>query len=185
MERQIVEELELGNYCITKTRPQVVSSLGAITKSNGSIRLIHDLSRPSGGVNQFIDSSSSSYKTVDGATQMMKPSCYLSKLDLRAAYRSVPIHPDNYKFTGLSWAFQTHSKSKRVYMVDTKLPFGCKKSCQIFQALSNAVARILLKKNVSVVNYLDDILIISDTKEQNWLDLDCAVNVLTDLGFNK
>ena len=183
-ESQIVKELELGNYFLCPSRPKVTSSLGAIPKQNGSIRLIHDLSRPAGGVNKFIESSSCSYNTVDMATKLMKPSCFLSKVDLKAAYRSVPIHPDNYDYMGISWSFQTHTKSKRVFMVDSKLPFGCKKSCQVFQALSDAVARMLERRNVTVINYLDDILIISDTKQQNWLDLDTTINLLVSLGFD-
>lgn len=69
-------------------------------------------------------------------------------------------------------------------MVDTKLPFGCKKACQIFQTLSDSIAGMLKRKNVTVVNYLDDILIISKDKASNWLDLDTTINLLVKLGLD-
>ena len=181
VEAQIICELNEGNYCFVNSKPKMVSSIGAVPKSNGSVRLIHDLSHPFGGVNSFVDSSSCSFLTVDNATALMKPNCFLAKVDLRSAYRSVPIHPSNYTYTGISWKFSGSSTTK--FMVDCKLPFGAKKACQIFQSLSNAVARSLKKRNVTVINYLDDILIISDSRNQCWLDLDMTVNVLTKFGF--
>lgn len=69
-------------------------------------------------------------------------------------------------------------------MVDARLPFGSKKACQIFTAISNAIARMLQRKNILVINYLDDILVISRSKAQAWLDLNEAINLLTKLGFD-
>lgn len=178
----IRKELLQDNYKIVHWKPAVISALGAIPKSKGKIRLIHDLSRPNLGVNQFVEYSSCSYASVDYATSLMQQNCWLCKIDLKAAYRSIPIHPRNYQFTGLSWTFD-HEKC-RTYMVDTKLPFGSKKACLIFSTISDAVARILRRKGVSVVNYLDDLLLISNSKDQSWLDLDTSVNLLTRLGFS-
>ena len=42
---------------------------------------------------------------------------------------------------------------------------------------------MLSNRGVSVINYLDDLLIMSKTKTQNWLDLDLTINLLTSLGF--
>lgn len=135
VEAQICCELIQGNYIQTYCKPRVVSALGAIPKSSGSIRLIHDLSRPRMGVNQFVSESSCSYNTVDMATALMRPGCYLCKVDLKSAYRSVPIHPRKYAYTGLGWTFL--GDSIPTYMYDTKLPFGSRKACMIFSAISN------------------------------------------------
>lgn len=46
VESQIQKEIDEGNYVMCDTKPNVVSSLGAILKPDGkSVRLIHDLSR--------------------------------------------------------------------------------------------------------------------------------------------
>ena len=181
VEAQIRVELAQNNYRMVHNPPKVVSSLGAIPKTNGKIRIIHDLSRQRGGVDNFVEDSSVSYLTVDFATSHMRAGCYLAKVDLKSAYRSIPIHSKNYPYMGLSWIFS--NSDKKCYMIDTKLPFGSKKACKIFTAISNAIARILKKKGVLIINYLDDLLIIADTKEKCWLDLDTTINVLVSLGL--
>lgn len=182
VESQIACEISEGNYCLVDSEPAVVSSIGAIPKDNGKVRLIHDLSRPNGGMNSFLTDTSCSFKTLDMATSMMNPGCFLAKVDLRSAYRSVPIHPSNYTYMGLSWTFQ--KGGQKSYMIDAKLPFGSGKACQIFQCLSNSVSRMLAKRGVQTINYLDDILIVSSSKSKCWLDLDFTINLLTQLGFD-
>lgn len=51
VDSQIKHEVSLGRYIVVDSRPSIVSSLGAVPKSDGSIRIIHDLSRPDGGIN--------------------------------------------------------------------------------------------------------------------------------------
>ena len=182
VEKQILEELTLGNYVLAEFPPRVVSSLGAIPKDNNKIRLIHDLSRPRGGVNSFVEDSSVSYLTIDHATNFMKEGTFCAKRDLKSAYRSIPISPCNYPYTGLSWVFRDDNEKSFLY--DTKLPFGSKKACKIFTCVSNAIARIMAKKGVRIVNYLDDFLIISDNKQKCWLDLDESINTLVKLGLD-
>jgi hypothetical protein len=57
-EKQILSELSFDRYVISETVPHIISSLGAIEKADGSVRLIHDLSRPEGGVNGLTDDTS-------------------------------------------------------------------------------------------------------------------------------
>ena len=53
-EAQILSELENQNNVICKDKPVIVSSLGAIIKDNGKVRLIHDCSQLAGlGVNTY------------------------------------------------------------------------------------------------------------------------------------
>ena len=68
VEAQIAEELNTGRYVTCHMPPTIISSLGAIPKKNGQIRLIHDCSRPHGlGVNSYATKSSFHYETVDHA----------------------------------------------------------------------------------------------------------------------
>ena len=39
-------EINTGNYIITRTKPIIVSALGAVLKSEGQLRPIHDFSLP-------------------------------------------------------------------------------------------------------------------------------------------
>ena len=124
VEQTIRQEIALGNYVVLPTKPRIVSALGAIPKRNSpEIRLIHDCSRPHGqAVNDYITTNSFKCQTLDDATTLLRPNYYMAKIDLRHAYRSVPIHRDNYKATGCKWQFLgDHSCT---YFYDTRLPFG-------------------------------------------------------------
>ena len=94
-------------------------SLGAIPKSIG-VRLIHDLSRPAGGINVLTTDTSVRYCTIEDATNCIVAGSYIGKIDLKSAYRYVPIHADSYALTGLSWNFQSDLQFS--YMYDCRLP---------------------------------------------------------------
>lgn len=94
VQETIRDEIRQGNYVISATKPTVVSALGAIPKPNSTeVRLIHDCSRPHGhAVNDYITTGKFKFQTLDDATRALLPGYYMAKIDLRHAYRSVPIH---------------------------------------------------------------------------------------------
>ena len=52
-------------------------------------------------------------------------------------------------------------------MRDTKLPFGAKLSVGVFHRLTQAVKRIMARKGYDqIIVYLDDFLIIAESKEK-------------------
>ena len=140
------------------------------------IRLIHDCSRPHGqAVNDYIT-------TNDDATTLLRPNYYMAKIDLRHAYRSVPIHPDNYKATGCKWQFLgDHSYT---YFYDTRLPFGAKSSPEIFHRITQSVRRMMARRGFpNIIVYLDDFLVIGATREECQLAYVTLFQLLIDLGF--
>ena len=62
---------------------------------------------------------------------------FFAKLDLVNAYRSVKIHPLNYKATGLKWRFNNDKHFS--YLIDERLPFGAARSPQIFNSITQVV----------------------------------------------
>lgn len=182
VEVQLREEIALGNYVITDQKPTIVSSLGAIPKSSGGVRLIHDGSRPLGAnMNNYVTNTKFKYDTVDNATSLIPERGWVSKIDLRHAYRSVPVHCDCYPATGLKWTFI--GDNKPTYLYDARLPFGASKSCFIFSQLSAAVTRMMHKRGFTVISYLDDYLTISDSYENCKQAHDCLIQLLQQLGF--
>ena len=139
VENQILDELKEGNYIRTSKKPIVVSALSAIPKSNGKeIRLIHDFSKPDNlGVNNYATKDPFFFQSIQDVLKMIKPGWFLAKVDLKSAYRSVGIHPSNFKFTGLKWTFE--GDMHPTYMFDSRLPFGARKSPSIFSRLTQAV----------------------------------------------
>ncbi|CAG2237511.1 unnamed protein product [Mytilus edulis] len=165
VEKQIKLEIELGNYVVTKTKPIIISSIGAIEKSNGDVRIIHDASLPTGiSLNSYTTDTSCSYMDLRHALKIIKRNDYLGKIDLKSAYRSVKCHDSDYPLTGLQWTF--NGDDSPTYMYDAKLPFGHARSPKIFQQLSASVCEIMkCTYNITCIAYLDDILVIADTED--------------------
>ncbi len=182
-ESQVYKEIEQGRYVLVDRKPTLISSLGAVLKPGGkSVRLIHDCSRPIGrNLNSYASLDSFKYATIDSATKLIPTNGYVSKIDLKSAYRSVPIHPDCYPATGLQWTFRGNNVP--TYLIDTRLPFGASRSCGIFQGLSDSVVRMMSRRGYTVVAYLDDFLVIAATKEQCQKAHNCLLQLLQELGF--
>ena len=137
-----------------------ISPLGAVPKPDGTIRLIMDLSQPSGNsVNDFISKEDfpCKYTPFDEATRlvrMMGPGCYLTKVDIQHAYRLLPVRPDDWPLLVYYWEGK--------YYVDLKLPFGCRSSASIFTDFADLVCWIINNKyKLIVIHYADDYLLVS------------------------
>ena len=67
----IQREIDAGHYKIVYERPTIISALGAVPKSDGGIRLIHDCSMPEGlGVNHYATIEKQSFMTVRDAVAL-------------------------------------------------------------------------------------------------------------------
>lgn len=184
VEKAIRNEIDNGHYKIVQEKPNIVSALGAIPKNKGkSVRLIHDCSRPSGrSLNDFASHEKFKYQSIQDAVDLVTKNAYLAKVDLSSAYRSVKINDSNYTATGLKWRFSGDDYD--TYMVDTRLPFGAKKSPEIFHILSQAVRAIMKSKGYnSLVVYIDDFLIISPDFKTCQETLKILMKLLRELGF--
>ena len=183
-EAQILEEIKEDHYVVSPDRLTLTSAIGAIPKKNSeSVRLIHDCSQPSGtAVNDYAPLGPKlRYHSVDDAVKLMRPHGYSAKIDLRSAYRSVKIHPSNYEFTGLSWQFEGHDEP--IFLYDTRLPFGSKLSPGIFHRLTQAVRRMMARRNYEIVAYLDDFFIHAATQAECAAIQRTLVSLLQVLGF--
>ena len=111
---------------VTQSKPTLVSALGAVPKPDSDeLQLIHDCSMPpSKGVNSYVPNIDKlRFQTIDDAMKLLDEGYFLAKIDLRHAYRSVPIHPKNYAAMGLKWIFEG-DLVPTYYFIDTRLPFG-------------------------------------------------------------
>ncbi len=193
VENQIRRELSEGNYVMSHAKPHIVSSLGAIIKPSSApslnpiarqkVRLIHDASQPVGqALNDFVTTEKFQYQTFDEAIKLLTPNCYIAKVDLSNAYRSVKIHPTCYPATGLKWTFNGHTKP--TYLTDTRLPFGSSKSPHIFHRITQSVRRMMARRGIhGLVVYLDDFCIICDSFEDCKRALNILISLLRRLGF--
>lgn len=184
VEHQIKEEIANGHYKVVDHKPKIISALGAIPKNNSAkVRLIHDCSRPAGtAVNDYATKDKFRYQTLQEAVDLIEPGHYMAKIDLANAYRSVRIHPTNYDVTGLKWVFT--GDYTETYLVDTRLPFGARKSPEIFNSLTQAVRQMLAWRGIKgVVVYLDDFIIVSPTFQECLQTINILVQLVRKLGF--
>ena len=151
----IVTEITEGNYVVSDVKPELISPLGAIPKSNGGVRLIYDCSQPSGcAVNDYASlGDSHSFQTIDNPTELVQPGYYMDKIYLKSAYHSIRINSESQRFNGLQFPIDGHT----VYTHDTKLPFGSRLAPGIFHRLTQAVKCMMAKRGfTAMVVYLDD-----------------------------
>ncbi|VDI71189.1 Hypothetical predicted protein [Mytilus galloprovincialis] len=179
----ILTEIENGNYEFAKSTPKIISPLGIIPKSDGGVRIIHDCSRPLGSaVNDFAgDVEKQKFQSVDDAAKLVTKNCFMAKVDLKSAYRSVSISSHSQQVTGLRWTFpdgQTHT------FIDKKLPFGSKLAPGIFHRLSQAIRRMMSRRGFTIIAYLDDFFICEKTKQRCAHALRILIYLLRKLGFS-
>ena len=75
----------------------------------------------------------------------------LVKIDLKEAYRLIPVHPDDYHLFGVTWQGHTY--------VDRALPFGLCSAPKIFTAFADFLAWVLHRHGIThQFHYLDDFL---------------------------
>ena len=120
--------------------------MGLVPKgSSGKFHLIVDLSSPHGSsVNNGIgpEACSLEYVSVDSVAAVvvgLGRGTLLAKVDIRSAYRLVPVHPDDRWLLGMLW--------EDGLFVDTVLPFGLRSAPKIFTTVADAI------KDSPVKNY--------------------------------
>ena len=144
--------------------------IGLIPKPHqpGKWRLIVDLSSPAGmSINDAIspDWCHMRYASVLDAVELIQQlgvGTQLAKLDLKNAYRMVPVHSDDHHLLGIRWGTDV--------FIDTALPFGLRSAPKIFSAVADALAWILHSRGVRhQLHYLDDFLLLGPPES-----LECA-----------
>ena len=188
VDRYIAEESAGGRILGPFPRGAVsglhVSRLGVILKGHtpGKWHLITNLSHPVGGsVNDGIDPrlcslSYTSVEKVARVAQSLGPGTLMAKLDIKAAYRLVPVHPDDRLLLGLEW--------RGHHYVDGMLPFGLRSAPKIFTAVADALESIIRRRGVEFVDhYLDDFIVLGPRGTPTCSQaLDTVLRTCADLG---
>ena len=161
-----------------------VSPIGLVPKghASGKWRTIVDLSAPlSFSVNDGIqeDLCSLRYAALDDALRLISwlgPGTQLIKMDIRDAYRIVPVHPVDQHLLGISWRGEVY--------VDGALPFGLRSAPKIFTAVADAMAWALFSRGIRyLLHYLDDFLFVVPPNSREAAGIrDLAAAVFSDLG---
>ncbi|KAM9985648.1 hypothetical protein ACTFIZ_012321 [Dictyostelium cf. discoideum] len=116
-------------------------------------RPVLDLKR----LNTYINNQSFKMEGIDNLPSMVKQGYYMVKLDIKKAYLHVLVDPQYRDLFRFVWQ-GAHYRWKT-------MPFGLSTAPRFFTMLLRSVLRMLRDINVSVIAYLDDLLIVGSTKE--------------------
>ena len=180
--KNILKEVQLGHTAGPFTSPPFsnlqVYPIGVIPKKHSSDwRTIFHLSYPKHhptSVNAHIspDEYSLHYITVDNAVsiiQKLGQGCFMSKLDIKSAFRNIPVHPSDWELLGMKW--------NGLYYFDTVLPFGLRSAPFLFDQFSCMIEWIIKAKLgiPDVIHILDDFFFVTKPPRSNCLTALCNI----------
>ena len=151
--------IDVGDSKTAESLGMHCSPFGVIPKTGrpGRWRLIVDLSSPEqSSVNDGISKelSSLSYLSVDDViAEVVRRGrgTLMAKMDIKKAYRNVPVHPVDRLLLGMQWR-------GRVY-VDGCLPFGLRSATLLFTAVADALQWVMEARGVAWLgHYIDDFI---------------------------
>ena len=179
----IGKELSEGYLKIVNSKPTCIHSMGAVPKPDGGIRPITDCSMPRDiSVNNYCADiiQDFQYKNVDHVLAMLQEGDYMAVVDIKSAYRAVPIFPYHRRYLGLKWQIN----GETVFIEDSRLCFGLCLRPSYFDKISGFVYNILADMyNIQAVNYLDDFIVIGATLEETTWAQKVFIQILRYLGF--
>jgi hypothetical protein len=159
------------------------SPIGCVEKAEaGKIRVIHHLSHPYGGdsINAstlHVDQEMGSFDQACEFIRSLGAGCYLVKLDVEAAYKQVPVRPEDWPLLGFKW------RGKWYY--ERVLPFGLKSSCRLWELYATALHRMFERQLgiKCVVHYVDDFLFVVKELQTAQRQLAAALRHCAQLGL--
>ena len=185
MDTIISRELSLDKVSRVIEYPTCVHALGAIRKSDGSVRPITDCRRPLGvSINNFMETvcQDFTYVNLDQVCSSVTPGCYFSVLDIKSAYRSVNVHPENRCYQGFIWDLQSNGFPE--YYEDNCLCFGLRSAPYLYTQITEFIVRTMNRLGVTdVYGYLDDFIVIGQSELECKTSMSTLIDLLQDLGF--
>ena len=148
-----------------------ISNVFLRPKSNSKWRLIIDLSE----LNQFVTKHHFKMEHLDVASRLMFTDAWLASIDLKDAYYTLPVHPEDRKFLCFRW-------NNDIYKF-TCLPFGLSSAPWLFTKTLRPIFAKFHEEGFQGFGYIDDSFIIAETFEECQQAVSFLGNLFTDLGF--
>ena len=147
------------------------SNLFLVPKKDGGQRPVINLK----ALNEFVQMQHFKMEGIHTLKELVRPGDWLAKLDLKDAYFTIPIHQNHRKF--LRFLFQ-----EKTYEFNC-LPFGLSSAPWVFTKTLKPVSALLRQLGVRMIVYIDDILLLADSRELLEDQVSGLVYLLECLGF--
>ena len=148
-----------------------LSPIFVIPKKSGDLCVILNLKE----FNLFILTQHFRMETLNVILPQLSASSWAVSIDLKDAYLHIPVHPQSRRFFGFQFMDMTYQ-----YKV---LPFDLKDSPWVFTRVVATLVGHLRRLGVRVFYYLDDWLLVAESKELLELHLQTTLQWTQDLGF--
>ena len=150
---------------------QFISPSFTVPKKRGWHRPVINLK----DLNQFAEYQHFKMEGVPMLKDLLRPKDFLTKIDLKDAYLTVPIWIHHQKFLRFIW--------RDTLWEFACLPFGLASAPRTFSKLLKPVVAQLRKMGIRLIIYLDDMLIMAESRDLAIEHTTIAVNLLSSLSF--
>ena len=140
-------------------------------KPNGDIRMIIDLS----DVKQFVTKYHFKMDHLEVATDLLDENMFMSSIDLKDAYYSVPIWENHRKYLTFQW-------NGEMFRFNV-LPFGLTSAPRVFTKILKPVFSQMREEGFCVIGYIDDSLIMARSYDECEQATARLLQLLNQLGF--
>ena len=171
LEKEFLDLLHKGAIKQAPQTPGFYSRLFVVQKDSGSWRPIIDLST----LNTFIVSQRFHMETPQSVLRSIRQGDWMISLDLQDAYLQVPIHPESRRYLrftmgGVPYQFRV-------------LCFGLTTAPQVFTRLMAPISAILHHYGIRILRYLDDLLILAESRTTCIQERDRLLHLCEELGL--
>ena len=126
-------------------------------------------------LNQYVVPHHFKMEGITAMKGLVEGDDWMVKLDMKDAYLSVPIYPPHRRFLRFQW-------QGKIWEFKS-LPFGLRSAPHKFTKLLKPIVALLRKLGIRCILYLDDILIMSQSRMDLQSQLATAIELLILLGF--
>ena len=110
----------------------------------------------------------------------MTRDCVMTVLDIKGAYRSIPVCGEQHTFQGFKW--KVYGKDE--FLVNNSLAFGLKSAPFIFTQYTEFIVRCMKARGyLRVYGYLDDFIIMEDNELDCWKALSMLREAMIQSGW--
>ena len=166
LEKQVIEPVFIQNQ-----NTGFYSTLFIIPKKNGKLRPVTNL-RP---LNKYLLKKHFKMDTLQKVINLVKKGDWAISIDLTDAYLHIPIHVSHCKF------LRFHIKGQSYQW--KAMCFGPTSAPRVYTKIMSVVMAYLHLQNIRIVAYLDDLLILNQSKTDLQKDRKKCINLLLSLGF--
>ena len=153
------------------TQEGFFSRVFLVPKKDGQVRPVLNL-RP---LNQFLSHSHFKMEGMHVVRDLLQKNDWMTRIDLKDAYFSVPIHPQHRKFLRFRW-------QEKCFQF-TCLPFGLASAPRVFTKILRPIVGFLRSRGIRCVIYLDDLLLLHQNRDTLKEHTATALALLEALGF--